>query len=162
MKLYPFICCGEYYSCGRNSTAHAMKNGNQKSIQKAAAEMAKFVGKDVVLIPMAGHTGIATYTLNLANEIAKLTGAKVLDIMKGRERESFYNMKKQGNEVNTDDLGLYLTEELPDADIMIVDNVVSTGTTAKAALELTGKGVVLAYAFVSRAKHVEGLTEVTA
>jgi hypothetical protein len=66
-----------------------MKNGNPKSISRAAAEMSKFVSPDVILIPMPGHTGVPTYTKDLAEQIAGLTGAKVYDIMRGAIRETF-------------------------------------------------------------------------
>lgn len=157
---YNYITTGEFYSHGRNSIAHGMKNGNQKSIARAASEMAKFVSPDVTLIPMPGHTGVATYTLTLAEQIAELTGAKVCDIMRGTIRETFYDIKKNGGKVQKDYLGLFLTEELPEGKIMIVDNCISTGTTAAAALDLTKRGIVLAYAIVGKSKHIEGLTPV--
>lgn len=159
---YNYITTGEYYSHGRNSIAHGMKNGNPKSIARAASEMAKFVSSDVVLIPMPGHTGVATYTKDLAEQIAVLSGAKVCDIMRGAIRETFYNIKQNGGKVKKDYLGLYLTEELPDGPIMIIDNCISTGTTAAAALDLTKRGIVLAYAIVGKSKHIEGLTPVEA
>jgi adenine/guanine phosphoribosyltransferase-like PRPP-binding protein len=159
---YNYITTGEYYSHGRNSIAHAVKNGNPKSIARAASEMAKFVTPDVILIPMPGHTGVATYTKDLATQIANLTGAQVFDIMRGRTRETFYNIKKNGGHVEKDYLGLYLTEELPEGNIVIVDNCISTGTTAAAALDLTQRGFVLAYAIVGKAKHIDGLTPIEA
>lgn len=159
---YNYITTGEYYSHGRNSIAHGMKNGNEKSIARAASEMAKYVSPDVTLIPMPGHTGVATYTLTLAEKIASISGARVCDIMRGAARETFYDIKKGGGKVQKDYLGLYLTEELPQGKIMIVDNCISTGTTAAAALDLTQRGIVLAYAIVGKAKHVDGLTPVEA
>lgn len=159
---YNYITTGEYYSHGRNSIAHGMKNGNPKSISRAAAEMSKFVSPNVILIPMPGHSGVATYTKDLAEQIAGLTGAKVCDIMRGAIRETFYDIKKNGGNVQKDYLGLYLTEELPEGQIMIVDNCISTGTTAAAALDLTKRGVVLAYAIVGKAKHIDGLTPIEA
>lgn len=159
---YNYITTGEYYSHGRNSIAHGMKNGNRKSIARAASEMSKFVSPDVALIPMPGHTGAATYTKELAEQIADLTGAKVYDIMKGSVRETFYDIKKNGGQIKKDYLGLYLTQELPEGRIMIVDNCISTGTTAAAALDLTKRGIVLAYAIVGKAKHIEGLTPINA
>lgn len=159
---YNYITTGEFYSHGRNSIAHGMKNGNPKSIARAASEMARFVSPDTILIPMPGHTGVATYTKNLAEQIAELSGAKVCDIMRGSTRETFYDIKKNGGHVEKGYLGLYLTEELPDGNIMIIDNCISTGTTAAAALDLTKRGVVLAYAIVGKAKHVDGLTPIMA
>ena len=159
---YNYITTGEYYSHGRNSIAHGMKNGNPKSIARAASEMSKFVTPDVTLIPMPGHTGVATYTKELAEQIATLTGAKVCDIMRGSTRETFYDIKKNGGHVEKNYLGLYLISKLPEGKIMIIDNCISTGTTAAAALDLTKRGVVLAYAIVGKAKHIDGLTPIEA
>lgn len=78
---YDFISTGEYYSHGRSSTAHAMKNGNRKSIERAAKIMSRYVKPDMLLVPMANHVGYATYTKTLAGEIAKLSGAQVLDVI---------------------------------------------------------------------------------
>jgi adenine/guanine phosphoribosyltransferase-like PRPP-binding protein len=80
--------------------------------------------------------------------------------MRGTTRETFYDIKKNGGKVQKDYLGLFLTEELPEGKIMIVDNCISTGTTAAAALDLTKRGIVLAYAIVGKSKHIEGLTPV--
>ena len=161
---YNYISTGEYYSHGRGSTAHAIKNGKMKSIEKAAKIMAKYVKPNMLLIPMANHVGYATYTKILADEIAKLSGAQVLDVMKGKERDTFYDIKAGGGDVNKEQLGLYLTAEIPKGkQVLIIDNVVSTGNTAAAAIDLIPNSIMFAYADVGNTTNnkVEGLRNVT-
>lgn len=159
---YNFISTGEYYSHGRGSTAHAIKAGNLKSIDKAAKIMAEYVLPEMILVPMANHVGYATYTKTLADEIAKLSGAQVLDVMKGRIRNTFYDIKAGGGSVNKEQLGLYLSGEIPkDKQILIIDNVISTGTTAAAAIDLIPNSIMFAYAEVGKAAKIEGLQNIT-
>lgn len=159
---YRYISTGEYYSQGRGSTAHAMKNGNSNSIERAAGVMAKYVKPGMLLVPMANHVGHATYTRTLADKIAKLSGAEVADVMKGYTRDTFYDIKSKGKEINKEQLGLYLTSNLPkDKQILIIDNVVSTGTTAAAAIDLIPGAIMFAYADVGKAKKIEGLKNIT-
>lgn len=159
---YDFISTGEYYSHGRSSTAHAMKNGNRKSIERAAKIMSRYVKPDMLLVPMANHVGYATYTKTLAGEIAKLSGAQVLDVMKGATRETFYDKKSKDEEVTKEELGLYLSAEVPkDKTVLIIDNVVSTGTTAAAAIDLIPNGIMFAYADVGKATKVEEVRNIT-
>lgn len=159
---YDFISTGEYYSHGRSSTAHAMKNGNRKSIERAAKIMSRYVKPDMLLVPMANHVGYATYTKTLAGEIAKLSGAQVLDVMKGATRETFYDKKSKDEEVTKEELGLYLSAEVPkDKTVLIIDNVVSTGTTAAAAIDLIPNGIMFAYADVGKATKVDEVHNIT-
>ena len=159
---YNYISTGEYYSHGRGSTAHGMKAGNLKSIERAAKIMAKYVKPDMLLVPMANHVGYATYTKTLADEIAKLSGAQVLDVMKGVARETFYDKKARGEDVTKDELGLYLSAEVPkDKRILIIDNVVSKGTTAAAAIDLIPNAIMFAYADVGNADKIEGVRNIT-
>lgn len=159
---YNFISTGEYYSHGRGSTAHAIKAGNLKSIDKAAKIMAEYVLPEMILVPMANHVGYATYTKTLADEIAKLSGTQVLDVMKGKERDTFYDIKAGGGDVNKEQLGLYLTAEIPKGkQVLIIDNVVSTGTTAAAAIDLIPGSIMFAYADVGKAKKLDNIKNVT-
>ncbi|MBQ8959375.1 MAG: hypothetical protein IJ057_12905 [Bacteroidales bacterium] len=142
-----YFATGNYRKDGRCETAHAMKEGANWAIYKAAAEMVKYIPTNAVLVPMPSHTGRATYTLELCKRIARETAAEVRDILRGRERETLYTLKKQGRHFSPAKLGFYVTEPKPEGKhIIIIDNVVATGTTAAAAVRAIGGGVVFAYA----------------
>ena len=142
-----FFATGNYRQGDRCETAHAMKEGAIWAIYKAAAEMVKYIPTNAVLIPMPSHTGRATYTLELCKRIARETAAEVRDILRGRERETLYTLKKQGRHFSPAKLGFYATEPAPKGKrVIIIDNVVATGTTAAAAVRAIGGGVVFAYA----------------
>lgn len=142
-----YYATGNYRASHRNETAHAMKNGERWAIFKAAAEMVKYIPTNAVLVPMPSHTGRATYTLDLCRQIAKETAAEVRDILRGSERETLYTLKKQGRHILPKKLGFYTTEPAPtDKRVLIIDNVVATGTTATAAVRAIGGGIVFAYA----------------
>lgn len=142
-----FFATGNYRKDGRTETAHAMKEGANWAIYKAAAEMVKYIPTNAVLVPMPSHTGRATYTLELYKRIARETAAEVCDYLKGKERETLYNLKKQGRHILPAKLGFYLSQPIPSGKrVIIIDNVVATGTTAAAAVRAIGGGVVFAYA----------------
>lgn len=142
-----FFATGNYRKDGRTETAHAMKEGANWAIYKAAAEMVKYIPTNAVLVPMPSHTGRATYTLELCKRIARETAAEVCDYLRGKERETLYNLKKQGRHILPAKLGFYLSQPIPSGKrVVIIDNVVATGTTAAAAVHAIGGGVVFAYA----------------
>lgn len=142
-----YYATGNYRANHRNETAHAMKNGERWAITKAAAEMVQYIPSNAVLVPMPSHTGRATYTLDLCKKIARETAAEVCDYLKGTPRETLYTLKKQGRHILPKKLGFYLSHPLPaNKRIIIIDNVVATGTTAAAAVRAIGGGVVFAYA----------------
>ena len=142
-----YFATGNYRKDGRCETAHAMKEGANWAIYKAAAEMVKYIPTNAVLVPMPSHTGRATYTLELCKRIARETAAEVCDYLKGTPRETLYSLKKQGRKPTPKKLGFYLSQPIPSGKrVIIIDNVVATGTTAAAAVRAIGGGVVFAYA----------------
>ncbi|MBR5377951.1 MAG: hypothetical protein IK135_02415 [Bacteroidales bacterium] len=142
-----FFATGNYRKDGRSETAHAMKEGANWAIIRAAREMVKYIPTNAVLVPMPSHTGRATYTKDLCRLIARETAAEVCDYLRGKERETLYNLKKQGRHILPAKLGFYLSQPLPAGKrVIIIDNVVATGTTAAAAVRAIGGGVVFAYA----------------
>lgn len=150
---------GNYREGSRCETAHAMKNGERWAIAKAAEEMAHYIPSNAVLVPMPSHTGEATYTLELCQRIARDTAAVVCDYLKGTPRETLYNLKKQGRKPSPKKLGFYLSAPIPSGKrIVIIDNVVATGTTAAAAVNAIGGGVVFAYAAATNSQTIKNLT----
>jgi predicted amidophosphoribosyltransferase len=153
-----YFATGNYRQGGRCETAHAMKDGAKWAIIQAAAEMVKYIPTNAVLIPMPSHTGRATYTKELCRLIARETAAEVRDILRGRERETLYTLKKQGRHILPAKLGFYTTEPAPtDKRVLIIDNVVATGTTAVAAVRAIGGGIVFAYAAATNSEQRKDL-----
>lgn len=156
-----FFATGNYRKDGRTETAHAMKEGANWAIIRAAREMVQYIPTNAVLIPMPSHTGRATYTKELCRLIARETAAEVRDILRGSERETLYNLKKQGRHIMPKKLGFYVTEPAPtDKRILIIDNVVATGTTAAAAVQAVGRGIVFAYAAATNSQTRHDLIRV--
>jgi len=142
-----YYATGNYRQGGRCETAHAMKEGANWAIIRAAREMVQYIPTNAVLVPMPSHTGRATYTKDLCRMIARETAAEVCDYLRGSERETLYSLKKQGRKPTPKKLGFYLSQPLPtDKRVIIIDNVVATGTTAAAAVRAIGGGIVFAYA----------------
>jgi len=125
----------EYYQTpGAKEMNHRFKDGDILAVIQMGKEMAQLVPKDVVLIPIPGRTGRAVETLKLAYEIASRTGCKVIDAIRGNERESQFEMKKSGNCLTNKDFGFRLICSLPDnANTLLIDNVIATASTFRAA-----------------------------
>ena len=139
--------------------ANEIKNGNPEAIMIAAAEMAEMVPDNAVLIPMPNRHGVVnenTDTMQLAQQISKLTGRPVINALAGNERESRKASKdrssRRADQVSEQDMGFRQIAEIPEGSMpYFIDNLVGTGTTARAAHNAFGKGVTLAYAKSGRA-----------
>lgn len=127
------------YSAYRD-ICHKVKTSYRPFLREAAGMMADLLTlpSDGVLIPMPSHLGYATDTLDLCKELSSLTGLPVMDILHGDMRESIHNLKSLTGEIPTDiSLGFRLTREVPSGlRPLVVDNVIGTGFTMKAALAL--------------------------
>ena len=137
--------CHNYYEEGVPEICHAMKDGDEEAIDKMAKEMARYVSPGTTLIPVPSRNGTATTTKKLAGMIGWYSGCDVADILRGRQRKSVYDMKKEGMSISADMLGMSLDGDIP-AKPVLVDNVVATGTTAMAALSVIPNAKILAYA----------------
>ena len=97
---------------------------------------------------MPSHLGYATDTLRLCNEISSLTGLPVMNALMGNERESLYYLKRNGEIVpDLSFFGFHLVRDIPAGlTPVIVDNVIATGQTMKAALAAVRKAIPCAIA----------------
>lgn len=147
MDGIPFISAGLYYDDGLRSLAHSMKENDKESISKAARLLAPLIPKGSCIIPAPGRNGYADHTLALAKELVLLTGVACRDILKGKPRISQYQAKKSGNGLTEMDLGFYTVSPIPKGlKPIVIDNVIGSGLTGKAAIHALGKGTVLALA----------------
>ena len=148
----PCWVVGEYYTPSLREMAKGIKAGDMTAIRMAAREMASLIPAGAVLVPIPSHTGKAVQTRALAEELAVLTGTRVVDLLSGRPRQSSYELKYQGVVMQAADMGFRLNAA-PDAkaSYFLVDNVVASGNTAKAGLDLIPRAKILALAIDSRA-----------
>ena len=76
-----------------------------------------------------------------------VTGIPVCNVLHGNDRESNYQAKKNGRPLTEAQLGFMQDRALPKGCIpVVVDNVVDTGVSAKAAIHAMGQGIVLTFA----------------
>lgn len=137
-KGLEILALGEYSAY--RDICHKVKTSYRPFLREAAGMMADLLTltSDGVLIPMPSHLGYATDTLDLCKELSSLTGLPVMDILHGDMRESIHNLKSLTGEILTDiSLGFRLTRDVPSGlSPLVVDNVIGTGFTMKAALAL--------------------------
>ena len=137
-----------YRGGAHSSIAKRIKEGNPDAITEAAYQMSVRIPRGSILVPMPSHNGDATYTVKLAETIAMATDSDVMDVLKGKARMSVYEAKQKGIQLRSDELGMYVTEELPKGrNVVIIDNVIDKGTTALAAVSAVKGASVVAYAY---------------
>ena len=102
---------------------------------------------DSIIVPIPNHHGTAKETLFLAKAVDKYSHSSIANILIGKPRESNYLMKKLGSPLAEEQMGFQQTKPLPDGITpIIIDGVVDTGTSAKAAVHALGGGIVLSFA----------------
>ena len=154
-----------YFDAKARSVAHGIKDGDRQAIITAARAMKRSIPENrrITLVPIPSRKGFSTTTLLLAEEILNQCKGKditVIDALRGNERQSLYDAKKQGNvNFGSSWFGFHLIKDIPkDTDLYFVDNVESTGATMKAAIEACGRGRGLVYAYDET--HGRGISEV--
>lgn len=129
----------DYHIPAVKDIAKRLKLSEPNAIKIAANFLSKQVDSEDVLIPMPSRKGFPTDTNDLAVAIAEMTGAKVFSCLIGKERESVYELKKQGKDVYSFNFQFELRCQFPKAKrYFIVDNVIGTGITMKNALLAIG------------------------
>lgn len=144
-----FISHGHYYDGINNWLCHKLKENDPQAIAYCARQLVKMLPENAVVIPIPGHHGFALQMLYLAKAINEQSGGiiPVANVLKGNSRMSNYQAKKEGSLLPAEELGFRQVAPLPKGKVpYLLDNVVDTGTTAKAAINALGGGIVLSYA----------------
>lgn len=143
----PIFSIGNYYEGDNKQIAKRMKYGDTIALDTAARSMIRLIPRDAVLVPIPGHEGTAKQTLELCKAISSYTGLHVADVLKGNERVSNYSAKHEGKGLTVKEMGFRQVGVLPNGRTPVyIDNVVDTGTTARAAYQAVGRGVVVSFA----------------
>ena len=154
-----FLSAGRYYDGINQWVAHKIKEGDDDAIDYAARQMAAIIPANAVLIPIPSHHGRADQTLRLAKALSSYTHLPLVDAIRGREHESQYEAKQRGYLLSEKEMGFYRIAPIPlNRTPCLIDNVVDTGTTAKAAVKVLGHAVVVSFAMSDtlqqREKHI--------
>ncbi len=134
------IATANYYkTIGVRDLCHGLKEGDSAAIAIIADRMAQYIAvlpPDSVLIPIPSHTGQATATLSLAEQLVKLSGLPIANIIKGNNREPLYAIKQNAQSILPEFFGFFTTATLTDKTPVLIDSVYDTGQTAHGAAEL--------------------------
>lgn len=124
--------------------AHGLKRGDESSIRKAAEVMAGVVSalgenRRCILVPIPGHEGHATYTLELCRQIGAITGMETADLLQGKHHIPLYQAKRNDMKPEGIRIEYTLRKDMPKGVTpIIVDNVLDTGHTSWAAVRALG------------------------
>lgn len=144
-----FTSHGHYYDGINNWLCHKLKENDPQVIEYCARQLAKMLPENAVIVPIPGHHGFAFQTLYLARSISEQSNGNipVANVLKGVNRVSNYQAKKGGQPLSAEELGFCQVCALPKGKVpYLLDNVVDTGATAKAAVKALGGGIVFSYA----------------
>jgi predicted amidophosphoribosyltransferase len=138
-----------------------LKEPDPVAVEAAAAEMVKFVPQESVLVPVPNSRGDLHPNYVLATSIAALAQAEgkrahVAELVcRKRPQASSYSLRRRGlTPLSAEQHAMVLcpgVTELPQAPIVLVDNVMVSGATFDASRQaLGGRGNGLAYAYALR------------
>jgi len=140
----------EYYKRIRDISYAIKDKNNINEIKDAAQEMSKFVKSNNILVPIPNSKGDTSANLTLAKEISKITGAQVSDILSLKnDRDSNLSLHKSGKpRLHPQKLGMVLKDKINNNDVLFIDNVLSSGSTIRAAINLINGGNGLVFSKV--------------
>jgi hypothetical protein len=149
-RVAPIFVAGAYPEM--RELAYRIKEADSDAVQEAADRIVAAIpdevdGASVVLVPIPNASGSTDANLDLAERIAKAIGAEVQDVLRSPPRASTRQKKVSGApQLLARDMPMTLYEwfdlsDIADKDIFLVDNVIDTGATLRAAQAAFGRGV---------------------
>ncbi len=127
-----------------NRLVRKFKTGDYDAIYQMAMDMKSLINASMVLIPVPNRFGYPDATKVLCNVLKAYTGCAVMDILRGKERQSVYEAKKQLKSLNSEDFGFFINGNIPE-NAYLVDNVISTGSTMKYILRLIPEANIIVH-----------------
>ena len=125
-----------YHTPFARELSHELKHGSELAAAIMAKQMANLIPQNCTLVPIPSRNGIATTNLMIADNLSEITGLPVVDAIRGVQRESLYDIKKRGDRINKDFFGYFLSRAVNTNNVVLIDGVFDTGTTAHAASKL--------------------------
>lgn len=124
------IFYNNYYEGQTREICHEIKERNEECYQIMADYFLEqeIIDSQCLLIPAPQHEGYAIYTKKIAELISKKSGAKVLDIIKSRPRDTLYEYKQRHQNVILD-FKITDKQTFNNQNVFLVDNVLHTGQT---------------------------------
>lgn len=129
--------------------ARGVRDNNPKCIECAAKLFDLMLPEGATVIPMPGHHGSACQMLSVVRKLVERRGdITAYDILKCDPHEANYSQKKYTTPAP---IKMHLSSEISfdDAGVFVLDNVICTGVTASAALEVLPDATVVALAMSS-------------
>lgn len=129
--------------------AYALKKANPTAVKYAAQSMSAHVPSGAVLVPIPSSQGDTSANLILAKEIAKLSGAVVVDALyRPNKVMQSHQMRKMGLPIPQNhhtfgvkpEYGEIMPQMTARGRVFMVDNVITSGLTMKAGREALGNG----------------------
>lgn len=128
---------GDYKLQSLRTYCHDIKKGDYITIREVAAVLARKIPADAIIIPIPSLSG---YNEAFCRMISNYSGHPIeYCLMREGGHGSLYDKKKRGESVTEEDTGIMLHGFPPDGRLVLVDNVIATGTTMSAAIRAIGR-----------------------
>ena len=134
--------------------ARGVRDNNPKCIECAAKLFDLMLPEGAMVIPMPGHHGRACQMLSVVRKLVEMRNdITAYDILKCEPHEANYSQKEYATPAP---IHMHISSKMVECDgydfgkgIFVLDNVICTGVTASAALEVLPDATVVALAMSS-------------
>lgn len=130
---------GDYYKPPYlREDCHRVKENDAVTANDVAYHLAKKLPKDCILVPVPSLSG---YNEAFTRMLAYYANAPIsFCLQRALGYGSLYKMKKEGGMPITEEMtGIWCNGPAPKQKVVLVDNVIATGTTMSAAIRAIGK-----------------------